>query len=63
MNLKFHLSTLFDRLCLLSDDNPFFNLGMSFKVREGRTPEKPTDAENLEANISEVMLIVQVCVQ
>ncbi|KAJ4726020.1 zinc finger CCCH domain-containing protein 24-like [Melia azedarach] len=43
--------------------NRFKNTGFwrQLTVREGRTPEKPTDAENLEANISEVMLIVQVC--
>lgn len=30
------------------------------KVREGRKPEKASDAENFEANIAEVLLMVQV---
>ncbi|XP_044468437.1 zinc finger CCCH domain-containing protein 24 isoform X1 [Mangifera indica] len=43
--------------------NRFKNTGFwrQLAVREGRTPQKPTDAENLDASISEVMLIVQVC--
>ncbi|KAJ0084899.1 hypothetical protein Patl1_30710 [Pistacia atlantica] len=43
--------------------NRFKNIGFwrQLAVREGRTPRKPTDAENLDANTSEVMLIVQVC--
>lgn len=34
----------------------------SFKVREGRRPGIATDSEHCEANIAEVMLIVQVSV-
>ncbi|KAL5831168.1 hypothetical protein ACOSQ4_016522 [Xanthoceras sorbifolium] len=43
--------------------NRFKNTGFwrQLTVREGRTPEKSTDAENMEANVSEIMLIVQVC--
>lgn len=42
--------------------NRFKNTGFwrQLTVREGRTPGKPIDVENLEVNISEVMLIVQV---
>ncbi|KAH9700683.1 zinc finger CCCH domain-containing protein 24 [Citrus sinensis] len=42
--------------------NRFKNSGFwrQLTVREGRTPGKPLDVENLEVNISEVMLIVQV---
>ncbi|KAK3206012.1 hypothetical protein Dsin_020058 [Dipteronia sinensis] len=42
--------------------NRFKNTGFwrQLTVREGRTPEKSIDAENLEANVSEVMLMVQV---
>jgi tRNA (uracil-5-)-methyltransferase len=35
---------------------------MSYKVREGRLPRKAADIAIPEAHISEVMLIVQVCI-
>ncbi|GAV66391.1 RRM_1 domain-containing protein/zf-CCCH domain-containing protein/tRNA_U5-meth_tr domain-containing protein/RINGv domain-containing protein/Methyltransf_31 domain-containing protein [Cephalotus follicularis] len=43
--------------------NRFKNAGFwrQLSVREGRTPRKVTDVEYSEANIAEVMIIVQVC--
>lgn len=51
--------------CVLEASFPFchwtfFIITYPFKVREGRRPEKATDAENFEANIAEVLLMVQV---
>lgn len=42
---------------------PFVSFGIVswYKVREGRLSKKDADVKNPDGNISEVMLIVQVC--
>lgn len=53
--------------CLQKSDLPIWNrlnntgFWRQLTVREGRMPSKHAEVENIEANISEVMLIVQVC--